>query len=71
MVAFKVIPVPTVTMSLVGSRVIEPVPTVNIPVTLASPSTTNYVGAHVTPVPTSNLLLAVTIPIESTFFTSS
>ena len=45
---------------------VEPLPRVAIPVTYASPS-----ASKVIPVPTFNPLLAVTIPIESIFVTSS
>ena len=45
---------------------VPPLPNVVIPVTYASPS-----ASKVIPVPTFNPLLAVTIPIESIFVTSS
>ena len=65
-----------------GSRVIDPVPIVKMPVTLASPETTRS-SVNVVPTPTCSFgvvtipavtsipLLAVMNPIESTFLTSS
>ena len=61
---------PDVIVLLLPSIVIDAVPTVSIPVTRASPSTTKS-SVNVVAVPTSNPLLAVTNPILSTLVTSS
>ena len=66
---FVIVTTPTVTLLLSPSIVTEAVPTVRIPVILASPSTKSAVVA--VPVFTSIPLLKVLRPRESTFFTSS
>ena len=60
---------PILIVSLSPSITIEAVPIVNIPVTLASPSTTNAVCA--VPVCTFNPLLKVLKPYASKLVTSS